>query len=812
MKNIFFIHSNKYHVIFIKTLSNMLSSLSSLSLSSSSTSQLTSSSNKYVLIDYSGSTGGHVGYWDNVLRIIKENPDATFVLWDTFARVVSFAEAEKNAKNRSGNGGTQPQCFAKLLPTKAHVIIITDGQVGSSDVQQCDAILNGREFSHVDVHFYNTGGNMNLSVSAPFTRKTEYRIFVSEKVFTDGSSTKVIDLSPYENNPDKFIAEAEDLLKQIIMQNVGKTNNGLRNDLLELQKNLMKYIATNNSQGGKFDQIRELLVDSKYNESVELMKSIILNADNTLGKRVETIIQELINQCSGSSNFSFAILEPGRLSRATPVVSVATEELPSVENYSGEFECPVSLDFDIPVCLVKQGPPVFENIEKNYLENLMTNPLLLLNSSELVEKLKNRIDHLVGLEGAKELFLRGNVKSPMTRDPISCALVFGIDNTHIKATDYTLANLLFGTKLVGQSELWLAVLYFVINQIPYLADNKPFMESFQSHMMHRMRTRTSNITLSGLPIEPLMKCPVDIAIWYCVTSPFIVNNTSNTDDARNRLRSFGATSKYLVELVEMFGYPYDKSWTLHQMSLYKAFAWMMREEKDNSPWRTLLCAQYQNSLVLENGTIILLDGPSSEKNKPELPSFKATPEALDISVGELVKLSELVDRGKTINSVMIPMDLGDCPVPNWKKNYGYADDAQEEQPGAINISPQTYRPYVIDRKLYKHWKTCCEARDGPLNKQISNYNYFIKFVHEFHKYPTKQEFYNYLSNKQSGRLDGAMDTLPKLIVSYVDSLFKNYEVVLGIEFTNVDPHEFKKVTCASMPENVRKQMDGSENL
>jgi hypothetical protein len=767
-----------------------------------------STTQKYVLIDNSGSTGGHTDYWRYVLNIILEHPTATFIFWDSNANFKSFYEAQQLAKLQKGGGCTEPQCFVPFITSGSHIILITDGQIYANDVKICDDKLNGKEFSAVDVHFYNTGGQMNLSVSAPFTRKTKYNIFVDGKPLSSGSSLQQIDVSVYNNEPQKFVDEAETLLQQIVMQNLGRANNELRNDLLNLQQNLLKTISKSNSNS-EYAPLRELLVKGEYNNSINEIKNMIIGADSSLGKKIESIIQEMIRQCSGSSDFSFNLLETGRLARAKTVTTVATEELPSVENYTGSYECPVTFENDLPVCFITQGIPVLHELEKGYLDNIMTNPLIVLNDNILVEKIKHRVDHLVGLEVAKELFKNGNVVSPLTRSKISCALTFDMDKSHIKSTNYALANIFFGQKLVGNAELWLAVLYFVVKQIPYLSSEGPFMDAFKTHMMERMRTINTNITLSGLPIDPLMKCPTDIAIWYCVVSPFVINNGGTEDDARNRLRSMGNSAKYLVELVEMFSYPFDKQWTLHRMNLYKVFAWMMHEEKNNSQWRTLLRSQYQNSLTLDDGLIVPLDGPAVD-SKPQLPSC-----CDGIELGELVALSHLVDRTKSIGVVMIPLDFKSCGVPDWKKNYGYPDDEanpnMDEEP---MLSEHTFRPVVIDRKLRKHWVECSEIKYGPLKKQLSNYNYFIKYVHEFGSYPTKQEYLKYIALKQSNREDecNRMDTLPRQTISFVDCMFENYEKLLGKGFSNVSAGQFKRVTYDSMTEIERARLDGSDKL
>lgn len=762
---------------------------------------MNSKPNTYLLIDYSGSTGGEAAYWNYASKLISENPDATYVIWDTEAQIISRSAVQKIADKRQGNGGTQPQCFIKLIPEKSNLILLTDGQISTSDVDKCEKILNGRMFTKVDVHFYKTSGEVNLSVSTPLTRKTKYRMYLDGKILAEGSSIEAIDLNPYFNNPEKFVDESDNLLKQIIMQNLGKTNTSLRDELLKLQKNMLNYIATSNSSDNKFGNLRELLSDGQYDDSIKLMKEVISKGDTSLGKQIEKIIQEMIAQCSGSNNFSLNILEPGRLTRATVLDKITVEEIPKTEHYSA-FECPIFFEHDIPLCLIKTGPPVFFDVEKNYLDNIMTNPFLVLNDSNLAERVKNRIDHLIGFDAGKSLFANANVKSPMSRELISSALVLGNDTTHSTATNFALADIFFGKKLVGQSELWLSVLYFIIKQITYLSEDIQFMKVLESNLIYRMKSCNTNITLSGLPIEPLLKCPMDLAIWYCVASPLIVSNKSETDDARNRLRSFGSSVRYLLELVELLGYPYNKSWTTYQLSLYRVFAWMMNEEKNCTQWRKLIRSQYQNSMTLEDGkTLIILDGPAL--NKPSLPS-----NCEGVPIVDLRDLMNLVSQNRTTNSVMIPIDFNErkCMKLKYEVNYGYPEIVEDVP---VKISPRTMRPYVIDLKLRKHWTICSEKIYGPLDKQISNDNYFIRYVDEYHCYPSKREFYLYIESKQANRLGNPVSTLPKMIAVFIDSLFQDYEEVLGVNFNKVPSSKFKELASNSRKEDIRGLLDGS---
>lgn len=754
-----------------------------------------------ILIDCSGSTGHRTSYWNSVGDIANNNSDAQFYFWDDKCKKTDFKDVLARVQSCSGGGGTSPSCFISHLDKNDHIMIITDGQVSQHDIAVCDKKLDGFHFSSVTVHFINTGGQMNLTVSAPFTRNCKnFELFVDNVSLSSGSSLIDIDLSIYFNNLDKFLSESDELFKQIVIKNLGKRNESLRNQLLDLQKNLMKCVAEKNITDVKYDQLRKLLLDNTYDNAIATVKEIITRADTTLGQKIEEIIREMTKQCEGQNDFSFSLLQPGRLTRAINVKQVAIEEAPAIEDYQGSFECPIMLDNNSPVLLVTDDTPLLSQCEKSQLDALMTNPLLMLLDHTLVAKLKERLDHPFGLEASQQLFAQDNVKSPMTSKPISCAMTFGAHPTHTKATNYTLAKLLFGGKLVGIPELWLSVIYFVMKSIPYLAENNGLMDAVKNHMMYRMKSKSTNMTLSGLPIEPLIKCPIDVAIWYCVVSPFIMENPT-----ADRLRSFGPVAKYLIELVEMLGYPYDKQWTQHRLCLYKAFTWMMNEDKNNTAWRKLLRAQYQNSLVLDNGTIILLDGPNN--NPPHLPNFRVTDQSPTLSLEELITLSKLVDKSKTNTAVPIPLIFIPNTIPSPVTNYGYPDGLSCEEINATKICPRTLRPYTIDLVKHKHWKICCEEIYGPLSKQISNYNYYIRYVMDNDKYPTRQEFIEYVAAKQENK-ENPLDTLPKRMNEFVNNLFSNYEPIIG----NMSTHEFKRITYASMSKEERAKMDETCNL
>lgn len=763
----------------------------------------------YICIDYSGSTGGRPEYWERVKQIINSNKnrDTLYILWDTSANMVNKQKVLDNAKRLIGNGGTAPSCFAKILPENCSIRVVTDGQINISEVTRCDDILKSKKFKYVTFDFVNTGGEMNLSVSAPFTRNTQYEVNIVNKDQSEsilGDSAKSIDLSKYTKSPELFMTEFEDLRKQIIMQNLGKCNMKLRNDLLDLQKNLLKEISSRNTEGidsAVYENIRSHLINgtdvtdgTDGTDGTDSLLNIIRKSDTSLGKKIEGLIQECIQHCD-SKDFSFDILRPNRLTRATIIKEVATEELPSVENYTGGFECPIFLDKDIPVCLILEGSPVLEGLEKNYLDFLINCPIAVLNSPELVIKIKERLDHLIGLNSLKN-FSKPFV-SPFTRRNISSTLSFGPGNIHDKSNKYALANLFFGNKLVGNPYMWLSVVYLVIRDIEYL--QKPdFQNLFETYLKDKLRNNYSNLTLTGLPIEPMIKAPLDVSIWYCVNSDSLIRKL-NLPEECNRLRAFGSACYHLMKLLDLLGYSYDKKNITHRLKVYSTFNWMMNQEKNNVPlWKQLVRSLYQNFLILDDETIIMLDGPPV--------SSIYVPEFNDLPPNELYTLSTLVDRHETNGSIVIPESFPK-DIPKWVKNYGYPGSLKlSDYLDETHICPRTFRPYTFDPKNKTHWKKLSEEKFGPLDQQLSSYNYFIKYVHEFNEYPNRQEFIKYLANKQENR-ELKKDTLPMYVVDFVEDVFSSYEKVLGKDFKDVKVNTFKEVTNSSMPQKTRPLLE-----
>ena len=785
-----------------------------------------------IFIDVSGSTDSQSWYWRRVGELLEQlveqhgAENIVCFLWDDKLSQVNLESARLRIRNMQGGKNTHPSVFAsaQCMPVDCCALIISDGQIPKSEFAKCDGIVENRRFTSIRFYFLDTGGSMDLSVSMSFTRNCEdVHIFVEkgeeQRSLVQGANTTIqVDLDRFMNEPELFLAQYLRIRGTIILQNMGKSLNvNLRDALLALKKNLLRTIAIQASDGTDWHTLRKLLMSKDYWTAVQACREIIGKADSTIGKQVEEAIEDLIRQCSGSNDFSFENLA-GRQRRAE-VQTMPDMELPPQASVS-EYECPITFNGANPCILIHEGAPILEGVDKNFIEYLMTNPLALLTNPELVQKLRARIGHPMGCDAFVELWKRGNMLSPFTRDPVSCALIPLVPDDptervqYAKANTFTLANLFFGNKLVGDAGLWYGVVYLALRQLPRFIEEKPLDAAFQQFLRKFWSVHMTNMTLSGLPIAPMIKCPADIAIWFCVISPDVMlyrgeNHSAIQveDDATNRLRSFGNTAEHLIQLLEMLDYCYDREWTFDRVRLYKAFEWMMLQSKDpNSNWRTRIRAQWQNHIVLPSGIVVLLDGPA-EAPLP-LPA-----ELQGFSLGKILALMPLVDKSKKTNSIMIPRVLEPIQAPAAVTNYGYPDMPNDWIRASIPVCPETMRPYVIDKRDRKEWRLRSEMMYGSLDKQIHNYNYFIQFVFEKNKYPASiEEFILYTLAKQSNREVNPVDTLPKYQLTFVQGLFKDYEDVLGQGFADVPVAEFKRLAFASMREVDRCKLDGSDKL
>ncbi|ORZ33615.1 hypothetical protein BCR44DRAFT_77306, partial [Catenaria anguillulae PL171] len=213
--------------------------------------------------DFSGSTWNQPQYWSRVgdhfdAYLREHGPDSVISLrWDTKLEPGTHADLKDTIRTLDGRGGTAPSVVAQYLVDKhgiefnvTKLCILTDGDIDRGEVDRCDRILAAAPRKIPDIEACLFGRyNPDLSVVAPFARAAKFTIRQNDEILAEGDASVAVESSGVLEaitTPTEFFAKFDELNKVIVVQNLGKTNPALRNELLDLQKRLMEWIAWDN--------------------------------------------------------------------------------------------------------------------------------------------------------------------------------------------------------------------------------------------------------------------------------------------------------------------------------------------------------------------------------------------------------------------------------------------------------------------------------------------------------------------------------------------------------------------------------------
>ena len=767
---------------------------------------------KKVFVDNSGSTNGSINYWKHVTSLVDQHKDAIFYFWNSTLTPTTYAKVKKNAAAANGDGGTHPCNILPQLHTNDTILIITDGEIDKLSVQKCLNKVPPLKY----LHYACIGPNADLSVGAPFISVAKtYILTVNEDVIASGSGVDEINLDHIDcTNPAEFMEKhAQNLRSSVIMQCLTSANTRLRDRLVQLSQALQLAVAQQNSLTtvSTMQHLENVLLSD--GTAAEAAWNAVLNetVDTSLGACLQSYFNELFQACDGNQGFSIARLRSS-VDRAAETSAVPVVGLPlPVQDVRPVFECPILLDTDFPVLCIRQGTPIFDGFTKADMEYYLNNPLAVLNNTNLKNALCQRFDNALGFESAQQLFAvttrdaTATVTSPMTRLPlVGFISTVGDEQTHNSATNFTLSCLFFpGNKLVGCIDLWLAVVCLACESVTYLNSDDAFMNAMRNLLQTRMRNSNTNMTLSGLPILPQLRCRTDIAVYHCIMSPFAQCSNNNTID--NRLRYFGASATHWLRLARWLQLPIREQESRTLQSWYGCFAWMMLQEKDNTNWRSYLRLRYQNHWIEPlTKTCVFLDGPpSDELLSQSIPQFPF-PGYDSIPLNVLITLAAKVDRTKTtaaITDIALTMPL--LSVPTAVYNYPTVQTVHSKP---IYICPSTLRPYLYDKFTNRPWAEEAVALYGPLTgpvHQLSGNKYLIEFVNTKNVFPTVETLVMYMASRESNRLEYANDTLPENVVAIATDLIERYHMIGA--FQNVD--EFNRITTSSRNIDTRAMLE-----
>jgi len=97
-------------------------------------------------------------------------------------------------------------------------------------------------------------------------------------------------------------------------------------------------------------------------------------------------------------------------------------------------------------------------LDKALVDDINACPLRILNYPELRAKLKSRLSTFTGVKYADKFF-----KNPFTQNRLLGAIPLGKHKTHVTVGNNTMAKLISGGKVMGNLNLYFAVIWILVN-------------------------------------------------------------------------------------------------------------------------------------------------------------------------------------------------------------------------------------------------------------------------------------------------------------------------------------------------------------
>lgn len=749
---------------------------------------------KNLFVDISGSVNYFIEYWNLVEKVKNENTFSKIYLWDSQIKKSNLEELNQMIKQKKGYAGTNPELICQVLKKEKindNIVIITDGDVNDNYVQKCDESLSDYKINNVEC--YIIGRRANMSVTCPFTRENTSNVYYNnllseETVNLNKSDYELLnildtmDLSTFNLNYNK-------LEKLLIARNMGKNNvdNNTKERLIKLKYKLTKELSENSSlnYGGK---IRNELLNNNINNALEYSKNMANECFNNIGMDVEKQLGYLISLCGNLTNlYSVNDIRTNRLGRVNDVdpetnttVDIELNDLTSLP-----IECPILMDYDVPQIMIvdpyntsayesdsesdegydsysKSYIPLLANLDKKVVEDIADCPLRIVNHLDVVEKLKPMIKQYIGTKVNKHI-----VRNPFTKEQLIGTIPLGNCQQHVKCGNHTLAKMFAKGKLLGNMNLYFAVIWYLIktDHFEYLKDIK---QQVTEHLIYRLMNSNTKASLCGLPQYTITKVPTDIALWFTVHSG-LLNLPTDRDTFRYHLFNLNI----MIDILKELKYPIDERIYNHSFRLQTLMTMLSMCKKDNTKFKNNIQCLYQNAIKINGYPInwIPIDGPASpEQTDSILNSFPSYFRKLSIS--ELVGIAQMVDPNLSASKIELKSDWTSSDV-NYKVNWKYG---LNNYPNSyIAVCPNTMRPlYNINDKV---WTDVVNSIYGC--HDFSGMKHYMVLYLCYKKLPTIDTFLYYCYNKSK------YDTLPYQSKQWFHEIEESHELLNNMTYDDV---------------------------
>lgn len=430
-------------------------------------------------------------------------------------------------------GGTRPSSIITFLNKLSiteinHFILITDGQVGTYDIDNCDRLIQSSNmtFQRFDEYIIGPQYSANLSVTCPFTRLCQHTVTQIEPgqepetlISISDEDLAIMEKIKTINTLDEFMNSYPTMERVFTARLLGTVGDQeLRKEVIKMQQRITASMANDSTQ------MEESNLLMKYIESGDIQNSLKVASGffQVANTEYEKCINALIRMCDGGLRQVFSVNQiksfRGQIAEQDKdkIEVIDIDEAPT--DVQTTFECPVSYEDETdPVILIaKPDMPILNLIDnKKSTVNVINCPLDIFMCKEPFEVMKSCIDHPISLKSMREAeeFNSPIIQSPLTRKKIIGGIPLGPTEEHVKAANWTLFQLISGGKRLGNPDLWFAVLWTMIerNQLPFLNDVLPFV---REQMIFRFKNHRTAASLTGLSTFCQKQLPLSGAVLH----------------------------------------------------------------------------------------------------------------------------------------------------------------------------------------------------------------------------------------------------------------------------------------------------------
>ena len=754
-----------------------------------------------IAYDCSGSTGHDKYYYSLIKQLVKEHPNAEIVAWDDRLIEVPREAFDRNEYPRGGDGTAPSVLCPYICRTQfgGHLIILTDGEVGNSEVDKLDRDMARLqiEFTRVTAHFVKIGrGTFNVAVTAPFTRNCPHDIIhhiqgqaqpqltVTEEDFGYLSALDTI------QTQDEFFAVSESLEKAVIARTMRKEKDpSLHDKITQMQKRVQSNRSKAATASASVQALVQALENKQELQALAAAKRITTEyyMKNDDPFSFGNAVSRLLGFCGGALR-TVANHSDIASNRARAAVEVPTVELP--DEPATDFEDPIMLDVDAPALMIKQGTPLLEvlNSKPKLLERVLNNPLAGVNV--LLDGLAMRIDHPIG---ASFYHNSGIDTSPMTREPLMDILIFGQSEESRKYSNRTMARVLSkqGLKL-GNMDLWFAVFLEAIERLEYLGE---VVNAAREHMRYRLRTQVTYASLTGLSQYVSTRLPLGACCWYVVTHSIIRDPSMPLSTDTTRVHADYIDS--FCKLCRLIDYQIPTNAINHANRLSALFSLLAVTKKEGKAGFTsqrllqlAVQALYQGSVQVNKGVFLPIDGPATEEMRTQAREaiLRVGGAAVrKISYEEIVGLAGMVSRNLSAVDISLPVVYTAPPFPAYSEDWVHL---RAFPCIPIPICPTTCRPFYhvhinlggrVVRETWQEAATRYFSAPFFCVKKI-----FGRYVCKHNKYPSQEELaialFEYYVERKNRKV------LPRYLREYVAGALSDYRDVMA----TLSPTEFQQ--------------------